>query len=255
MRRLSPVAKLVRLYVLTCPSRVSEGLYQLPLGIVAHDLDLDAGEVEQALDELDRAGLVSYDLAAEVVLDRTALKYQPLRNGSSPTGEVRPDKRITGALSRYEQTPDTPLKDELYLCARRHSPDLAYAMGARWPELTHLEEGRPRTVHGQSDRSPTGADTPSDTASSDVIHTCGQEAPSEGLGSPLQGASRAELRRDEVREGDGPLCDWCREQPAKLEHTGQPFAYEGRPWCGWCEPVTPDEDPLPAPARGEGGGS
>lgn len=213
MRDLPATAKLLRLYVLTCPARVSEGLYQLPIGIAAHDLQLPAREIEQALAALKAAGLVDYDPEAEVVLDRTALKYQPLRNGTGPTGEVKPDKRIAGALGRFEQVPDSPLKAELYRCARRYSPDLADALLSRWPDLTLVEQ-----------------------APSEPLR---QEAPSKPLASPSEGASRAELirARDEERSsGSVVQCGYCKD-PALLEPgSGKVREHDGRPHCGWCEP-------------------
>lgn len=126
MRELTVEAKAVRLYVLTCPTRVSEGLFTLAVGIIAHDVGLDEWTVRRALDELEAAGLVAYDADAEVILDRTALRYTPLANGKR--GE---DKRIPGAVRKFEAVPDSPLKAEALGLAKAHSPDLHDALVER----------------------------------------------------------------------------------------------------------------------------
>jgi hypothetical protein len=126
MRELSTEAKTVRLYVLTCPSRISEGLFRLPVGIIAHDTALTDETVADALDELQAAGLVAYDLDAEVVLDKTALRHTPLRNGKNG-----PDARIVGAVRKFVSVPDSPLKAEALQLAEIHSPDLHLALVER----------------------------------------------------------------------------------------------------------------------------
>jgi hypothetical protein len=232
MRDLGGPATVVRLYVLTCPHRLSEGLYHLPVGYIQHDTGLEPQHVDQALRELTAARLVDYDPDAEVILDRTALKFAPLRNGvDRETGAVRVDKRIAGAVRKLEHVPPTPLLAELYRLAVEHSPALAEAMAVEWPELAD-DQGQTRT-------------------------TPDKQAPSEPLPSPLQAPpkGRVELRRAELRraevEGSGedeqhdqdeqvPACGWCQASPARLEPDGRPMLYGPRPWCGVCEPVDPD---------------
>lgn len=207
MRGLSRDAQVVRLYVMTCKSRVSEGLFQLPLGILSFETGLDEDGVVKALAELDERGLVSYDDDAEVVLDRTALKYAPLRNGVDGSGQVKPDKRITGALRLFDGVPDTPLKAEFYRVAEEHSPDLAQALGERFPSAVFGAPCKPL-------RSPF------------------EEKP---LPSPLQGGSRGELSRGEV-SSEGTLCAWC-SQPAMVGSGGEvQVGPDDLPWCGWCDP-------------------
>jgi hypothetical protein len=232
MRELGGPAKVVRLYVLTCSHRLSEGLYHLPVGILQHDTGLEPQHVDQALRELTAARLVDYDPDAEVILDRTALKFAPLRNRvDGQTGEVRVDKRIAGAVRKLEHVPPTPLLAELYRLAVEHSPDLADALAAEWPAL--------------ADQQPAIRPTPD------------KQAPSKPLASPLGAPpeGRVELRRAEPRraevEGSGedeqhdqdeqvPTCGWCQASPARLEPDGRPMLYGPRPWCGVCEPVDPD---------------
>lgn len=136
MRRLSPQATVVRLYVMSCANRITEGLFQLPLGIIVHDTGLAEDEARSALDELEEAGLVSYDEDAEVVLDRTALKYAPLKHGRHPeTGEVRRNSAMKSAVKLFAGVPPTPLKRELYLLAKHYADDFAVALVEHDPTL------------------------------------------------------------------------------------------------------------------------
>lgn len=128
MREMSPETAKVYFHILTCRSRNSEGLFSLAVGLIAHDTGLDEEAVTAALDHLVTSGRLSYDPNAEVVLDRTALKQQPLRSES--------DNRIAGAVRKFESVPDTPLKAEFLELAKAHSPALHRAI---------LEQLRPLT--------------------------------------------------------------------------------------------------------------
>ena len=220
-RELSGPAKVVRYYVQTCPTRVSEGLFQLPLGIVAHDTGLTEDQVRHGLDQLDAAGMVSYDEDAEVVLDRTALKVNPLRNGMNKmSGEVKPDHRIAGALRMFEAVPDSTLKGEFVRLARQHSPDLADALVIEFGR--EIEPRRWPLIDAD--------DLPDDL---------GQQAPSEPLRSTSRGPSREEARRGEPEErreegGRVPPCGHCGNDLAMIV-AGEVRRYGERPWCGWCE--------------------
>jgi hypothetical protein len=191
MRGLSPAAMVVRYYVQTCPHRVSEGLFQLPLGHLIHDTGLTSEQVDQGLAELAVADLVLYDDEAEVVLDCTALKYNPLRNGTVKDGprrgDVAPDKRITSAVRLFEQVPETPLKAEFYCLAFEHSPDLAEPLAYRYPDLTFA----------------TG------------------QGPSKGLPSPSEAPSREELSRDELSlRGRKCVVEQCKNSAAWRDPDG-----------------------------------
>lgn len=217
MRSLSPEAKLVRLYVLTCPTRVSEGLFALPLGHAAHDLGLDVETVMLALEELDAAGLVSYDRDAEVVLDRTALRFTPLKMGRNKrTGEPTPDSRIAGALRQYANVPASPLKLELMRLAREHS----------WAFYEALADANP---------------VESAWSFRDVV------APPTGREGGVKGTSRAEQIRardsgvQRLVSDSAPLTKTCAhcpafDRPAGTAPDGSPLMAFGSPWCGECSP-------------------
>jgi hypothetical protein len=128
-RKLSPHAKITACYVYTAPTRVSEGLFELPIVHVVADTGLQTVTVEKAFAELSEAGLINYDEDNEVVLDREALRTNPRRNGRhKQTGEIVPDGRITQAVKLFEIVPDSELKHEFMMLAQRYSPDLASAI-------------------------------------------------------------------------------------------------------------------------------
>ncbi len=233
MRELSPEAKLVRLNLLTCANRLSEGLYQLAIGIVAHDTGLSPHAVVEALGELESVALASYDRDAEVVLDRTALRYAPLRNGTDREGNVKRDNRIAGAIRHIENVPDTPLKEAQYRLARDLSPALREAMDERFPELRYGSTDS-RTV---SEPSPLpgalslsrGA-TPMDEAPRRAEPIREEQRRAE---KGREGQRRAE-RIDTPFPEDAPiLCEHCSES-AMIMRPGEPKLYNGDPYCGWC---------------------
>jgi hypothetical protein len=136
-RRLSKEAKIVAINVYTSRLRSNEGLFELSVGHIAADTNLSTDEIREALEELSVAGLVDYDTDNEVVLDRLALKTNPLRNPrdeegepvvDSRTGKPKVDKRIPNAVKLFCQVPESPLKLEFIGLAFKHSPDLADAI-------------------------------------------------------------------------------------------------------------------------------
>ena len=89
-RELSKEALVLQDYCGRAPTRSSEGLFPLPLGYIVVDTPLVEQEIRVAFEELSAARLFDYDFNAEVVLDRTALKTNPLRNPrDKKTGEQK----------------------------------------------------------------------------------------------------------------------------------------------------------------------
>jgi hypothetical protein len=219
MHDLGVDAKVVRLYLLTCNHRLSEGLFDIKIGHIVTDTGLSAEVVGLALEELEHAGLINYDASVNVVLDRTALKYSPLRNGKSRDGVIKQDARIPGAVRLFENVPDTPLKAELYRLAARYSPDLKFALGERFPDLTFAVEGD--IIASESRFFEGASDSP--------------QAPSEAFRAP----SRGEPVREEVRAGipsgvqPAGACAVCGEV-AFTRSDGTIDYVGGRPKCNWC---------------------
>lgn len=173
-RELGGPAKVAYFYIATCRTRVTEGIFELPLGIMVHDTGLSEGHLRQGLAELDAAGIASYDEVGEVVLDRRALKDNPLKNGVDKDGVVKPDNRLKSAVKLFGQVPDSPLKAEFLRLAKEHSPDLAAKLVEDFGDLT--------TTHRV-------------------------EAPSEPLSSP----SEAPLSSDafQLRDGSEDAAEFC----------------------------------------------
>ena len=191
-RDLSPGAKLVHLYALTCPHRRSEGLYELAPAHASVDTGLDVDRVLEALEELTDAGFLMYDQDAELVLDPGALKVSPLRNGE------KPDKRIDPAVRHFELLPASPLKERFVEVAEDASPDLAAAIKARAPDPSEGASGG--ALQGES-RAPSREEK-----SRDELEKSGDEAvPCANCGES------ALVKFGEVQVGpdEKPWCTFC----------------------------------------------
>lgn len=140
LRRASREAQVVALYCWTCRQRNSEGLFELAPHHVAGDTGIPEDEVLAAFAELDQLGLFAYDEDAEVVLDRRALKDNPLNHGARDpaTGELRMgrdgkparNRRMGPAVARVADVPETPAEGGAVPPGRRAQPGLR--RGA-WP--------------------------------------------------------------------------------------------------------------------------
>lgn len=116
-------ARLLALYLLTCPHRTTEGLYRLPLAYARDDLGwspqpLGKGlpeRLRQALAELLASDFCSYDDTAQVVLIHKALKHQAPENHN----------QVTSALRMLEDLPPTPLTSTFKRLAERFCKRLA----------------------------------------------------------------------------------------------------------------------------------
>lgn len=128
MRRLNPSEQHVLLYLHTCPSSASEGLFPIAPGLIALDTGLKVAEVLGTLQRLEEAGYLTYDIHAEMVLLRKSLEYQPLNK--------KGDKRISGAVSRVRGLkPNAQLMTDFYNIAQTTSPVLAEALRDELPHM------------------------------------------------------------------------------------------------------------------------
>lgn len=101
MRKLSPEAKLLMLYFLTCPHRNLIGFYLLPLEYAQADTKLLGEGFAKGLGELFDKGSVLYDDENQLLLVKNFLTYNPIEN---PNQEK-------AAVKKLCELPDTPLMD------------------------------------------------------------------------------------------------------------------------------------------------
>jgi len=84
--RLSPMAKLVRFYLLTCEHSKQSGYFRLPKSYVSGDVGVDDPTVEEALAELETAGLAQYDAEYGFVAIPDYYRHDPV--GSYKNGRA-----------------------------------------------------------------------------------------------------------------------------------------------------------------------
>ena len=139
--RLSKNAKITYFYVLSAPTRTSEGLYWMPIAYAAADTGLSKTAVVTALRELEEAAYLEYDLEREIVLDRRALRFNPLRGA---------DKRIPAAVRKLSGVAESPLFVRFVGLAETYSPDLAVAIWDAHPSFITAKLQAPREELGRS---------------------------------------------------------------------------------------------------------
>lgn len=137
LRRASTNARLVRAYIATCPSKTTEGLFRLNVGYIAADTGLKPDDVEDALAELDNAGLIRWDPENEVVLDFLALEAANINKSG--------DNRIVGALKQLRSVGHTSLHDVFLAHVESVCPVLAEAIRESEPRkaLTRPRDAAP----------------------------------------------------------------------------------------------------------------
>lgn len=101
MRKLSPEAKLLMLYFLTCQHRNIIGFYLLPLEYAQTDTKLLGEGFAEGFTELLDKGSVLYDEENQIILVKNYLEYNPIEN---PNQEK-------AAVKKLDELPDTPLME------------------------------------------------------------------------------------------------------------------------------------------------
>lgn len=120
---LTEDAKLLFLYLLTCPHSNALGVYVLKLGYIGEDLNWERGRGFEALSKLLQEGLIAYDKACSLVFVRNYLNYNKVSNenqfknvreifSSLPKSELLQEvSTILQALAeRLDQTFEAPPK-------------------------------------------------------------------------------------------------------------------------------------------------
>jgi len=97
--KLSSNAKLLLIYLMTNRNRNMAGLYSLPKGYAAEDLQLSEQEMAAVWNELSDTGMVIYDEQSRMVLVRDFLRHNPL---DSP-------KQVSDAISKIKELAKSPL--------------------------------------------------------------------------------------------------------------------------------------------------
>jgi hypothetical protein len=104
----SVLAKLTYLYLISCPRRNTIGIFRQPIASMAIDLSIGVAEIEIALQELSKRGLVQFDAATHYlwVVDLFQNDVMILRNGG-----LKPNDRMCeGAVNIFQSLPDISLK-------------------------------------------------------------------------------------------------------------------------------------------------
>lgn len=117
-------ARLLGLYLLTCPHRTTEGLFRLPKAYIYADLGWTVERLGEPFAELLANGFIHYDETLEIVLITNALKYQAPENPN----------QVKHAISLLEELPPTPLFSLLTTVAKRFSEPLAKGLEERFGE-------------------------------------------------------------------------------------------------------------------------
>jgi hypothetical protein len=123
VRGWSEDARHLALYLLTCPSKLSEGFYRLPEGLALDELRWSSARFSAALDELAKTDFIQYDADAQNVLILKALKYNAPRRGNHTKGSVN-------ALEKVQDSPE--LFDRFLALADRYAPEFAWAIRDRY---------------------------------------------------------------------------------------------------------------------------
>lgn len=113
-------ARVLGLYLLTCPHRTTEGLFRLPLAFAHYELGWTPERTATALQELQGSGFVEHDPAADLVWLVLALEWD------GPVGA----NQIKGAVRALAEVGESPLRRRYLERAKVDCPELAEAIEA-----------------------------------------------------------------------------------------------------------------------------
>jgi hypothetical protein len=228
-RRMPCDVKAVYFYVLTCPERVSEGLFKLAPESIAAMTSLTLDQVTVGLQELEVAELISWDSEHELVLDRNALQVNPV---PQPKPGKRADGRATGFAKRFVRYPPSRLCDEFLALARQYSPYLITEIEQVRAAIHELDapsgvgggspEGPPGTGGGSLEVPQRGDERRGDARSSEVERSERSASSSSDTSISPRRSSTVSLSSQTAQchscstsfyaeSADVRLCGWCRE--------------------------------------------
>jgi hypothetical protein len=219
--------KTIYLYVLTCPERVSEGLFKLVPESVSAMTSLSVDQVTVGLQELEEAELISWDSEHDLVLDRHALQVNPV---PSPKPGKRADGRAMGFAKRFVRLPPSRLCDEFLTLARQYSPCL----------IAEIEQVR-AAIHELDAPSGVGGGAPPGPPETGVrsleVPQRGDERRGDERSSEVERCERsASSSSDTSNSPRGFLTVAPASQTARCHTCGTGFYAESADvqLCGWC---------------------
>lgn len=116
-------AKLLALYLLTCPQRTTEGLFTFRIEYARVDLGWDPEGFTRPFKELLEAGFIQYDERARVMLIPNALRYQAPQN----------ENQAKNAVKRLKNLPASPLTSIFRTLCQTLSEHLEKELERVWP--------------------------------------------------------------------------------------------------------------------------
>lgn len=205
-RRLSCEGKIVYFYILTCPERVSEGLFNVAPESVAAMTALELTSISAALEELQEVGLVGWDADSELVLDRNALLTSPV---PAPKPGKKPDGRAIGFAKRFLRLPPSPITEEFLDLAELRSPYLLHV----------IDEARADILGGK----PVAGEAPGSLPATPKYPSGNHDETSTAPWPDPHAPQRGEKRREEMSRGEvsgGEACASTGSSPASSARRG-----------------------------------
>jgi hypothetical protein len=99
--RLSVSAKLIAVYLLTCPHTNMLGCFRLPEEYIAVDLLLDKSSVHKALEELTKVNFLSVDFQHGWILIHSFLEWNPIENPNQAKNIIKIFEKTPSQLNIY----------------------------------------------------------------------------------------------------------------------------------------------------------
>ena len=96
-------ARILAIYLLTCPHRNTEGIFRLPKQYIMADLQWSLEQLHKPFAKLLNDGFIEYDERVNVMLLTRAIKYNPPQNPNQETSAIKGLKELpeTLLLSRF----------------------------------------------------------------------------------------------------------------------------------------------------------
>jgi len=120
-------------YLWTCPHRTVEGLFELPLGYIASDLNVPANVVEEKMKLLEEKGFVAYE--DEVIFIKGYMSVQNKLQGKVPADTIK------GIINNLNQLQPSEKLLELWVSDARNIPQLWQGLQENGLKLEEVSPG------------------------------------------------------------------------------------------------------------------